>query len=94
MDKEEIVVWLQMASVYLAKIPTSDLEVYVREIAEGNNRHESFAPILAPEEYFRAQRTGAFQDAKNQDAIVKALLDARKAIDIREEYIAKRKDYS
>ena len=91
MDDEEIVVWLQMAVMNLARIPTVDLESYIRGIKEGNQRHESFAPVLDPEHYFRAQRTGEFEDAKHQEAIVTALLDARKAIDARESFAAKKR---
>lgn len=88
MDEEIIMTTLQVVARILATIPTEDLDRYVRACETANSRHEAFAPILDPSAYFDNQRSGKFQDAKNQGVIARHLLTARKAIDEREGFAA------
>lgn len=88
MEDDMIVMVLQQAARMLAMIPTDDLERYVREGDGINSRHEAFAPVLDPGAYLDNMRTGKLEDAKNQGKIARALLEARKAIDVREAFAA------
>ena len=71
----------------LGWISTDRLEYYVKAHQDSLSRWGTMGPMIDPTQYRKQLQSGELEDAKHQLEIAEALLTARKAIDIREEYI-------
>lgn len=84
MNDDMVMTLLRTTTATLAMIPTDRLEKYVREHDESLLRAKDIGPLIDPSAYLRSQADGSLNDALNQLTIVKHLLAARRAVDLRE----------
>lgn len=87
MTDNEIQTILVNAARMLILLDTNELEQYVQSMERQHSRASTIGAMLDPTAYREALDSGAKQDADNQLQIAKHLLDARKAIDKREQFI-------
>lgn len=90
-DREAIQSLCQSSLRTLGMCNLDELRKMVEEAEEQINRHDSFAPVLDPENYFRAQRTGERQDAEFQAKMLRHLMEALTVLHERETWIAGRR---
>lgn len=72
----------------LALVTTEQVRQHVAACRSSIDRADTLGSILDPTAYREALHDGSLQDAKNQLAIVEALLKARELIDKREAFVA------
>ena len=89
MDKEFLKNHLATIAVMLAMIPLDELESYVKDNSHHLAMYDALGPMLDPTDYKDAIFGGRRDDAHAQLVIVQKLLDARRAIEKREEFVRK-----
>lgn len=89
-EHDDMVFFLQNIARQLALIPTAVLEQHVRESGASLRRADSLGAMLNPTAYRNALYSGEIQDARNQLEIVRHLLAARRAIDVREAFVTQK----
>lgn len=89
MNDEQIQFMMVNILKQLAMIPTDDLETYIRDIEDNNQRFENVGAIVDPTAYRNALYNGELENAKAMLKITKGMLEVRRAIDEREALVKK-----
>lgn len=90
MSESGIEILLANVARMLGLIDTQDLGQHVKSCRQSLSRAGSLGAMIDPTGYRNALQSGQIESAKYQLKIAEALLEARKAIDVLEEFVAQR----